>query len=231
MQNYQAELATMVTSTKSVTKKGTGSGAKFPGPNGKKPGGNGWHGDDGSRRKFSPARYRITMWVVLAAIIMMFAALSSVYIMSVHGEQRVAMPHMFFASTGIILLSSWTLSKAKRSLQLEQSRRYVNWLLVTLALGLGFLSSQLIGWKELKDAGVYFVGQPHSSFFYFFTAVHGAHLLGGIFLLVFLLIRSRANVLQPETEKRNAWAAVVALYWHAMGAIWVWLFLLLLILK
>ena len=231
MLRYQAVMAIMVTSTKTVTKKGTGSGTKFPGPNGKKPGGNGWHGDDGSRRKFSPARYRITMWVVLAAIIMMFAALSSVYIMSAQGQQRVAMPHMFFASTGIILLSSWTLSKAKRSLHLEQSRRYINWLLVTLALGLAFLTSQLIGWKELKNAGVYFAGHPHSSFFYFFTGVHGAHLLGGIILLVFLLTRSKTNILKPETEKRNTWTAVVALYWHAMGAIWVWLFLLLLVLK
>jgi cytochrome c oxidase subunit 3 len=231
MLRYQAVMATMVTSTKTVTKKGAGSGAKFPGPNGKKPGGNGWHGDDGSKRKFSAARYRITMWVVLAAIIMMFAALSGVYIMSTHGEQRVAMPRMFFASTGIILFSSWTLTRAKRSLQLEQSRLYLNWLLVTLVLGLAFLTSQLIGWRELKDAGVYFAGQPHSSFFYFFTAVHGAHLIGGIILLVFLLVRSKTNILKPEAEKRSAWTAVVALYWHAMGAIWVWLFLLLLILK
>ena len=63
----------MATSTKKVTSKGIGSGGGFPGPNGKKPGGNGWHGGDGSKRKFSPASYRITMWVVLAAVLMMFA--------------------------------------------------------------------------------------------------------------------------------------------------------------
>ena len=80
----QAVMATMVTSTKKVTNKGIGSGGKFPGPNGKKPGGNGFHGGgDRSKRKFSPASYRITMWMVLAAIVMMFGALSVAYVMVV----------------------------------------------------------------------------------------------------------------------------------------------------
>ena len=106
----------MVTSTKTTRKVSAGSGGKFPGPNGKKPGGNGWHGDDGSKPKFSSAKYRITMWVLLAAIVMMFAALSSAYIISSadQGRQRVAMPSMFFLSTGIILLSSLTFRTAKR---------------------------------------------------------------------------------------------------------------------
>src|SRR5215510_13583723 len=128
-------MAIMVTSTKTATKKGTGSGPKFPGPNGKKPGGNGWHGGD-EKRKFSPARYRITMWVILAAIAMMFAAISGTYayisLSSDEPRQPVAMPPMFFVSTGIILTSSWTLERAKRSLHLAQSKGYVKWLLLTL---------------------------------------------------------------------------------------------------
>src|SRR5215211_3813746 len=102
-------MATMVTSTKKATTRGIGSGGNFPGPNGKKPGGNGWHGGDGSKRKFSPATYRITMWVVLAAIVMMFAALSSVYIMSSEEQRRaIAMSPMFVLSTALILISSGT---------------------------------------------------------------------------------------------------------------------------
>src|ERR1051325_968804 len=142
-------MATMVTSTKKATDKGIGSGGKFPGPNGKKPGGNGWHGDH-SKPKFSPSSYRITMWVILAAIVMMFAALSSVYVMSdEEHRQPVAMPAMFFVSTGLILVSSVTFRKAKRSLQADRLRAHNRWLLVTLVLGLGFLGSQLIAWREL----------------------------------------------------------------------------------
>jgi len=175
----------MVTSTKKVTSKGIGSGGGFPGPNGKKPGGNGFHGGDRSKRKFSPATYRITMWVVLAAVVMMFAALSSVYIMSSEEQrQPIAMPAMFFVSTGLILVSSGAFHKAKRSLQQDRPSAYLRWLLATLGLGIGFLGSQLVGWRELARGGVYFAGHPRSTFFYLATALHGVHLVGGIALVL-----------------------------------------------
>jgi cytochrome c oxidase subunit 3 len=222
----------MVTSTKKATNKGIGSGGKFPGPNGKKPGGNGWHGGDHSKPKFSPASYRITMWVILAAIVMMFAALSSVYIIS-SSEQRqpVAMPPMFFVSTGLILVSSGTFKRAKRSLQEDKPRAHTRWLLVTLALGLGFLTSQLIGWRELANAGVYFAGHPRSTFFYLAPALHAAHLLGGIGLVVYLLLRTLRAAWPLQVEKNRTWTGIVGLYWHTMDGIWLWLFGLLLIFR
>ena len=225
-------MAIMVTSTKKETHKGIGSGGKFPGPNGKKPGGNGWKGGDQSKPKFSPAAYRITMWVLLAAIVMMFAALSSVYIMSSEEQsRRVSMPRMFFVSTVLILCSSWTFQRAKRSLQREQTRAHTRWLLVTLALGLGFLVSQLVGWQELARAGVYFAGHPKSTFFYLATALHGAHLVGGIGLVLYLVLKSRRLIPPVNVEKHSTWTGVVGLYWHTMDGIWLWLLTLLLIFK
>ena len=225
-------MATMVTSTKKVKDKGIGPGGNFPGPNGKKPGGNGWHGGDHSKSKFSPATYRITMWVVLAAIVMMFAALSSVYIMSSEEQrQLVAMPRMFFVSTGLILVSSGTFRKAKRSLQEERLRAHTRWLLVTLALGLAFVASQLVGWRELASAGVYFAGHPRSTFFYLATALHAAHLVGGIGLVLYILLRSLRPAWPLQTEKNVTWTGVVGLYWHTMDGIWLWLFGLLLIFR
>ncbi|HEU4934184.1 MAG TPA: cytochrome c oxidase subunit 3 [Pyrinomonadaceae bacterium] len=223
----------MVTSTKKVRNKGIGSGGKFPGPNGKKPGGNGFHGGgDRSRRKFSQASYRITMWMVLAAIVMMFGALSAAYVM-VSEEQRkpVPMPRMFFVSTGLILVSSATFHWAKRSFQQDRAGAYLRWLFVTLGLGIGFLVSQLVGWRELARAGVYFSGHPRSTFFYLATALHGGHLLGGIGLVFYLVIRRLRPLWQLNAEKNTAWTRVVGLYWHTMDGIWIWLFALLLIFK
>jgi cytochrome c oxidase subunit 3 len=222
----------MVTSTKKAANRGLGSGGRFPGPNGKKPGGNGFHGGDRSKRKFSPATYRITMWVVLAAVVMMFAALSSVYIMSSEEQRRpIAMPSMFFVSTGLILVSSGTFHTAKRSLQQDRPRAYLRWLLATFALGVGFLGSQLVGWRELARSGVYFSGHPRSTFFYLATALHGAHLVGGIGLVLYLVFRRVRPGWLLHGAKNSTWHGVVGLYWHTMDGIWVWLFLLLLIFK
>jgi cytochrome c oxidase subunit 3 len=229
-------MATTVTSTKTAKKRETrsGGGSKFPGPNGKGPKGNGWGGGKKDRQRgLSPAAYRITMWVVIAAVVMMFAALSSAYIiLSVDTERRpVSMPRMFFLSTGIIVLSSLTIETAKGSLKRGDGTRYLRWVVATLVLGLLFLTAQLMGWRELAAQGVYFASHPHSTFFYFFTGVHGVHLLGGIAGLSYLAIRARRNGKQVEGMPNQTSAGLISLYWHTMDGLWVWLFLLLLIWK
>ena len=225
-------MATTVTGTRTKERTGLGQrGPGLPGPNGKN--GNGWRkgGDDDRRRRFSPEKYRITMWVVLAAIVMMFVALSSAYIVLSGNDQwrPIRMPKMFFLSTGIILASSATIQMAARSLRQEATGRYARWLAVTLLLGLGFLVSQLLGWRELVAQGVYFRGHPHSSFFFLFTGVHGVHLLGGILALTWLVAQGLRNRDEETGTKRKTLVEVVSLYWHVMDGLWIWLFLLLLV--
>jgi heme/copper-type cytochrome/quinol oxidase subunit 3 len=111
------------------------------------------------------------------------------------------------------------------------ARAYLKWLLATLGLGVGFLVSQLVGWRELSKAGVYFSGHPRSTFFYLATALHGGHLLGGIGLVVYLVIRRLRPLWPLQAEKNTTWTRVVGLYWHMMDGIWIWLFVLLLIFK
>ena len=228
-------MATTVTSTKTAERKETrpGGGARFPGPNGKGPKGNGnGNGRRGARRGLTPEAYRVTMWVVIAAIAMMFAALSSAYIiLSSESERRqIAMPRMFFLSTGIIVLSSFAIETAKRSLKRENETRYRAWTIVTLVLGLCFLVAQIMGWRELAAQGVYFAGHPHRTFFYIFTGVHGVHLLGGIAGLSYLAIRTR-NQSTPGHLTKETSAGIMSLYWHTMDGLWIWLFILLLILN
>ena len=227
-------MATTVTSTRTATKQDTraGGGPRPPGPNGKGPRGNGWRGgQDGKRDKLSPAAYRITMWVVVAAVVMMFAALSSAYIILSAGEQRVrvAMPRMFFLSTVLIVLSSISFESAKRSLKHGGVTSYVRLIAITLVIGLLFLAAQLMGWRELATQGIYFASHPHSSFFYFLTGVHGVHLLGGILALLYLVARTRGNGDQVMSERTTTLTDVVSLYWHAMDGLWLWVFLLLLV--
>ena len=227
-------MATTVTSTETAEKRETGSGggSKFPGPNGNGRKGNGWHGRRPKRKGLSPEAYKVTMWVVIAAIVMMFAALSSAYIILSSGDNRqVAMPRMFYLSTGIILLSSFFFENAKRSLKRGNDELYIKWILATLGLGLVFLSTQLLGWRELARQGVYFAGHPHRTFFYVFTGVHGVHLLGGMAGLSYLALRSRFKRRGEESTGPETAAQLTSLYWHTMDGLWIWLFALLLILK
>lgn len=225
-------MATTITSTRSETRKGSRAGGpKPPGPNGKGPHGNGWGGNDKERR-FSPAVYSIMMWVVLAAIVMMFAAMSSVYIALSGGAEwkPIKVPRMLFLSTAIIIGSSVTFHFAQRCLKSAREKAYRRWLTLTLFLGLAFLVTQLLAWRELRAQGVYLAGNPHSSFFYLFTGVHGVHLLGGVLALLFLVFRMRMRK-EPDAVRRLASTSAVSRYWHTMDGLWIWLFLLLLVWK
>jgi cytochrome c oxidase subunit 3 len=77
--------------------------------------------------------------------------------------------------------------------------------------------------------GFYLASNPHSSFFYVLTGLHAVHLVGGIAGLGYLLskaLRLSAGGGRGEVRLRTL-ADVVAIYWHFMDGLWVFLFLLL----
>ena len=225
-------MATTVTGTKPITKKGKGlgGGSRFPGGNGGSRKGNGHEGPF-SQFESSANRYRIGMWVALAAILMMFTALTSAYIVraaSSNDWRPIAMPQILLLSTALLVASSGTLEVARRKLKAAFEDSYNRWLLVTTALGVAFVGSQLLAWRQLVRQGVYVTSNPHSSFFYLLTATHGVHLLGGLIALIYLLLRSRRIERDEQAlAKQHAVADAVTLYWHFMDGLWIYLFLLL----
>ena len=228
-------MATTVTGTRPLTKKGIGGGPKPPGPNG-----NGSRKRNGHDSAFpdlnsSANRYRIGMWVAMAAILMMFTALTSAYIVrtaSSNDWQPLTMPRILLFSTALILISSGTLETARRKLKDASITAHRRWLLLTVTLGVGFLLSQLLAWRQLVRQGIYVSSNPHSSFFYLLTATHGVHLLGGLVALVYLSLRTRAaREDQLAVVKAQGAADAVTLYWHFMDVLWIYLFMLLFLWK
>jgi cytochrome c oxidase subunit 3 len=229
-------MATTVTSTERIAQEkakiGLGAG-QFPS------GGNGGHGNGGSggsdrgdgAEGFSPDKARIGMWVALAAILMMFTALTSAYIIraGLSDDWRpIKLPPLLWLSTALIVASSFSFEAARKSLKRGKELLSKRWLLLTLLLGLGFLVSQLFVWRHLVGAGVYMASNPHSSFFYVLTGVHGVHLIGGVAALSFLMFSmGRRRHEKYAEQKRQSAAGVVGLYWHFMDGLWIYLFLLL----
>jgi cytochrome c oxidase subunit 3 len=223
-------MATMVTSTRPVTKKGASGGPKSPGPGGNGSKKNG-HGDPFSHGNSPANRYRIGMWVGLASILMLFTSLTSAYIVraaSANDWQALPLPRVLWLSTSFIILSSLTLETSRRKLKAGIRRSYLNWLWVTMALGVAFLVIQLLAWRQLVRQGVYLASNPHGSFFYLLTAAHGVHLAGGLLALIYLVFRGRLREQNSAEQSRSEGAVGAAtLYWHFMDALWIYLFLLL----
>jgi cytochrome c oxidase subunit 3 len=228
-------MAATVTGTERIIDTKVGGGPRARGGNGFPKNGGGRNGHGGDATRFSPDRYRLGVWVAISSILMLFVALTSAYIVrsaSSNDWQRIAMPKVLWLSTGLILISSVTMEISRRSLKDQNNAGYSRWLVITVALGLAFLATQLFAWRQLVRQGIYMASNPYNSFFYLFTAAHGLHLLGGILALAYLLLRTTKKRDTVEGELRRVGAAGAAtIYWHFMFGLWVALFMLLFLWK
>ena len=210
----------------------------LPKPQPHSPGGSGGgfdsggSGKDGGRGGSSPRslpdqRYYTGMMLGLAAILMLFAAFTSAYVVRKglsDDWQATAFPGILWVNSMVLLASSFTLEKARRWRQVQE--RFQGWWWATTGLGIIFLIGQVLAWQELVAGGVYVNTNPSSSFFYLLTGTHAVHLLGGVLALLYLSWR----VWRRNSGGLGATAlGVTALYWHFMDGLWIYLFLLLLI--
>ena len=222
-------MAATVTSTNPAIDAGVGGGPKPRNGNGFRKNGGRQH--DGDDFRFSPARYRVGVWVGIASIVMLFTALASAYIVrsaSANDWVPLQMPKVLWLSTAAILVSSVTIEISRRSLKQQSEGRYGLWLTITTVLGIVFVASQYVAWRQLARQGVYVATNPHSSFFYLFTGAHALHVLGGLIALGYLLIRTRQKAATVEGElKRTGAVDAASVYWHFLDGLWICLFLLL----
>lgn len=165
-----------------------------------------------------PGLYRLGMLLACASIFAFFIALILVYIFRAHSQDHwepIALPPILWWSTALIVASSVPFEIGRRVFRRGRWRLATRLLSATLVMGCAFIGCQVTAWRELVAQGAYLVGNPHSAFFYVFTGLHAAHLLGGMIGLFVVLLKR---------IKRRETVDIVAYYWHFLGALWIALF-------
>ncbi|MGE0635217.1 MAG: heme-copper oxidase subunit III [Bacteroidia bacterium] len=104
---------------------------------------------------------RIMMWLGVISIVMMFAGLTSGYVVLQADNYWVKfeLPNGFWISTVLIVASSVTMFLAMRAVRSNNLNAVKYYLLITLGLGLGFMGSQSKAWSQLIHQGNFFVGK------------------------------------------------------------------------
>jgi cytochrome c oxidase subunit III len=173
---------------------------------------------------------RSGIWVGIFAITMSFAAFTSALFVREGATdwEHLATPSVLILNTLMLLASSAALELSRRSLA---AGRLINpgnagksstWLLFTMLLGVAFCFGQYFAWQQLRAQGIYLATNPNSSFFYVLTFIHVLHVLAGILALLYLAGRLMAT----QTKVRRSLFDNTAIYWHFIGVLWVYLFLL-----
>ena len=174
---------------------------------------------------------KFILWLFIVSILMMFAGITSGYIVkrADGGWMEFPLPFVFWVNTGIILLSSITVQWAYRMAKKDNLTNVKIALLLTTLLGFAFLAGQEYAREELQEMGVFFGykgSNPAGSYLYLFGGLHAFHLGTG---LIFLLIVLFSSLKHKVHSKNMIQIELCATYWHFLDVLWIYLFVFLLV--
>jgi cytochrome c oxidase subunit III len=191
------------------------------------------------------------IWVFLVTEIMFFGGLfaaytiyRSFYFSAFEGGSHILDVRLGAVNTAVLLTSSLTMALSVRSAQMGNRRALVLLLIATMILGGIFLGIKAyeydqkfvehvvpaLNWAPegevlarltpggLEHAQLYFI------FYFAMTGLHAVHMIIGMGLLLWLVVRARKGSFTPHYF---APVEVVGLYWHFVDIVWIFLFPLL----
>ena len=166
------------------------------------------------------------LWVAMISMVMFFAGLTSAYVISMKREDWVDfdLPQAFFVSTALIVVSSITLFLSRNFLKKDKRQLSLIFLLITLALGLGFIWQQYVGFNQLKSIGLFFTGPESTvstSFIIGITFMHVLHILAGVVVLLVVIYN---HFKYKYTPNDLLGFELGAIFWHFVDLLWIYLF-------
>ena len=127
-----------------------------------------------------------------------------------------------FINTCILVTSSVTVTFAHWALKKNQRLPLAIWLGLTVALGISFLTLQVVEYMEAyNELGLTLGSGIYGSTFFMLTGFHGAHVTMGTIMLFVILLRCIRGHFSPENHfgfEAASW------YWHFVDVVWLFLF-------
>lgn len=183
---------------------------------------------------------KLGMWLFLVTEILFFGGLFVAYIVF-----RAWHPDLFIQAaetlnttlgainTVVLIVSSLTIALAIRAAQLNQQKNLLLYLGSTIALATTFMVIKYFEYMDKFSKGIYpagsysYTGIEHEmagvfySIYYMMTGLHGIHVVIGIGIIAWLMIKAKKGAFNSEYYTP---VEITALYWHLVDIIWIFLF-------
>lgn len=172
--------------------------------------------------------YKTMLFLGMGSIVMIFAALTSAYVVSKSRPDWLTefnLPSAFLYSTIIMIVSSVTFHMAKVAIKKNNRNLTSICLGLTLFFGIVFIALQFEGFSQIVSEGYYFTGSESNittSFLYVLVLVHMAHIIGA---LISLLIVIYNHYKQRYNATQSLGIELGAMFWHFLDFLWLYLFL------
>jgi cytochrome c oxidase subunit III len=183
---------------------------------------------------------KLGMWTFLATEVLFFGVLFAAYTVS-----RLLYPEGFMAAnrhtdlviggieTGILLTSSATMALAVRAAKLGWYLWAFRMVVVTLLLGVAFITLHLAGYYHHYEEGLipavsFAYGGPHPDqvklfffLYYVMTGFHLLHVIVGVLVLAVIAVLTWRRWFSPQYSTP---IELSALYWDFVDIVWIFLF-------
>jgi len=181
------------------------------------------------------ALYRMGIGTTLVFVTVTFAALCLVFVIRSRvpfNWQHIYLPPILWFDTALLAASSVTYEIGHRKLKAAEQHAFFRWTEASAALGVLFLAGQFVAWWQVLSTGQLVRNNPHSTFFFLLSGMHGAHILVGLAGLAALLYRTREPASGPRWQMNTrVLANAVSLFWHYLDLLWLILFGMLLLVR
>ena len=171
--------------------------------------------------------HKFTLWVAMGSIIMMFAGLTSAYIVKKNQSSWLEfdLPVVFIYSTLVIIASSLTVHLAAKAIKAREMARYRTLITITALLGVVFMALQVLGFMDLEARNIALTGAKSNSaasFLLVITGLHMLHVLGGVIALLVMFIKAYVSSVKNYSSLS---IELVGTYWHFVDILWIYLFI------
>ena len=127
--------------------------------------------------------------------------------------------NMLWINTLVLIMVTYFFDKIRRDFNNNLTHNIKKNLIIVGALSYLFLILQLILWYQLMIDGNYVSTNTYFSSFYFFTALHGIHLLGGLFF--WGKVTSKVFKLEERDYKKEERSiTALSVYWLFLFIVW-----------
>ena len=177
---------------------------------------------DGKTLALSKAKLGVRTIMVVSTVIFSLFIVSYSDRMLVHDWRSLSEPWLLWLNTIILIFTSFVFHKTKVLSDKSEFEKAKNYLLLVGFLTFAFITGQLLVWQYYVNLGQYASTNPANAFFYVFTALHGLHVLGGLFFwgrATTKLFTKNFNVLKIKQA-----IELCAIYWHFLLIVWFILF-------
>ena len=170
---------------------------------------------------------KIGLLSFIAVVTSLFALFLSAYLMRMKMADwsPLTEPKLLWLNTGLLVLASVAFQLTRGAAIRGQLPTVKTGLIAGGVCTILFLLGQLVAWQQLNAGSYFMTGNPANAFFYVLTALHGMHLLGGMWVWG----RTTARVLTgADARSVRLSVELCTVYWHYLLLVWIVLFALLL---